>query len=352
MELIKINPIEFGLNEETATTITKDLTAILNERETLSQQYSEIITLNIEDSNTSKKASELRKLIKNNRTKGIENWHKVNKEFYLRGGQFVDAIKRKEVAESERMESALEEIEKYAENKEKERIAALQAERIELVKTYLDDTTNLQLGTMDEDVFDAYLSAKKKTFEDKKEAERLAEEKRLAELEAERLRIEEQRLENDRLRKENEAKELQLEKERKEAAAKQKAIEDAARKEREEMERVAKEEKSKQDAILAEQKRLADIESKKQADVIAKQQSEIQAKKEAELKAESEHKAAELQAKKKAEKLAKAPVKKQLNVWVDSFKIPELSIKNEKAEEIIAKFNSFKNWAKTQIENL
>ena len=55
-------------------------------------------------------------------------------------------------------------------------------------------------------------------------------------------------------------------------------------------------------------------------------------------------------AKKEAEKLAKAPIKKQLKVWVDSFSIPAAPTENEKTKDILAKFYAFKKWAESQIE--
>ena len=85
-----------------------------------------------------------------------------------------------------------------------------------------------------------------------------------------------------------------------------------------------------------------------------KLKSELKAKKEAEIKAENERKEAEEKARKEAEKLAKAPVKKQLSVWVDSFEINRTYIdtNNATAKDIISKFEAFKNWAKKEIENL
>ena len=60
-------------------------------------------------------------------------------------------------------------------------------------------------------------------------------------------------------------------------------------------------------------------------------------------------------AKKEADKLAKAPIKKQLTVWVDSFSINlpngEL-LNNETALRIETKFDAFKKWAKSEIENI
>ena len=55
-------------------------------------------------------------------------------------------------------------------------------------------------------------------------------------------------------------------------------------------------------------------------------------------------------AKKEAEKLAKAPIKKQLNIWVESFALPETLIENETANDIKAKFASFKEWSTKQVE--
>ena len=68
--------------------------------------------------------------------------------------------------------------------------------------------------------------------------------------------------------------------------------------------------------------------------------------------------AKELQAQKDAEEAkrlvkieeAKAPINNQLINWVDSFELPELSIENDVKNEILLKFQGFKNWAKTQIK--
>src|SRR6478752_2510888 len=178
-QLAILNPTEFGLTEEKANEITRDLPQILTEREPLIAQYNEVIVMDIEDPKTAERASEVRKLIKNNRTKGLESWHKNNKEYFLRGGQFVDAIKKREVAENERMEDALEQIEKYAENKEKERMADLQTERVELIRPYVESPELLKLGEMDQDVWDAYFSAKKSAHEKKVEEEKQAEAARI-----------------------------------------------------------------------------------------------------------------------------------------------------------------------------
>ena len=289
--LILIDSEKYGIEQNKATELVGNLPQILSERAELVPQFNEIIKLDINDSQTAKKAAELRKLIKNNRTKGIEVWHKTTKDYFLKGGQFVDAIKRKEIAENERMEEALEQIEKHQENLEKERIAKLQREREGMLLAYeVENLTTLNLGTMNDDVFDSFLSASKQKFNDKKEAERKAEEERIAREKAEEAERERIKIENERLKEEREQKE--------------------------------------------------------------KIERELAEKKAAEELKEKERIAAEEKARKEAEKLAKAPIKKQLNVWVDSFQLPEFTNEHELANEIKAKFEAFKTWSKTQIENI
>ena len=91
---------------------------------------------------------------------------------------------------------------------------------------------------------------------------------------------------------------------------------------------------------------------RKESEARLKLEAELKAKKDAEIKAEQERKELELKAQKEAERLAKAPIKKQLTLWVESFAINEPINKNETTLEITEKFNSFKNWAKSKIESL
>lgn len=351
-QLIKINPSEFGLEETQAATITAGLTQIISEREILAANYAETIKLELIEANIPK-FKELRRKIADNRTKGIEKWHKTNKEFYLRGGQFVDAIKRKESAENERMEANLLECEKHFENLEKARLEALQQERAIQLEAYeVENLQQMDLKIMSEDVFSAFLSVSKEKYLAKKEAERVAEEKRLAEIEAEKQRIEAQRIENERLKAEAEEREKKIEEERKEA---QRLLD--IEKAKAEKARIEAEEKAKADQAKRDEENR--IERERQ-DAILKAEREEKSKLEAELKAkaekeESERKqreADELKAKKEAEKLAKAPIKKQLNVWVGSFNLPEITAEHEAVNDIKAKFAEFKDWATKQVENI
>ncbi len=53
-----------------------------------------------------------------------------------------------------------------------------------------------------------------------------------------------------------------------------------------------------------------------------------------------------------AEKLAKAPIKKQLSTWIDTFNYGLQPVDNELSKEIIRKFEGFKKWAKGEIDKL
>lgn len=241
-------------------------------------------------------------------------------------------------------EDKLKEIEDYFENQEKLRLETLQKDRAEQLLKYVNDAHERRLSDMEDDVWDAYLSAKKKEYDDRIEAEKQAELDRIAKVKAEEELREQQRIENERLKAEAEKREKEIEAERKKQA-------DLLAKQKAESDRLAKIEADKQAKIKAEQ------------DAIIKKEREEKEKIEAELKAvrEAEDLARELalekerQAKIDAEKLAKAPIKEQLNKWVDGFSIELPSselLNNEKALLIKSKFDAFKKWAKTEIESI
>jgi hypothetical protein len=359
-ELVVISPEQFKLTNEQAVEITKDLNQILAEREVLKESYAEVIQLEITKENIPVFKA-LRSKIRDNRTQGIEKWHKANKEFYLRGGQFVDAIKRKEIAENERMEENLKSNEDYFDNLEKERLQAIQDERVNQVKPYVEDADMIDFKWMEQDVFDAYLSAKKKAYDEKIEAERVAEEKRQAEIKAEEARLEAQRIENERLKKQAEEVAARHEKLRPyislirdydkvlsmndcdfDAEIKllnKAAIEEANLKHKQQKEAEAKKLQEEKDREILARK--------------LKREQEEKAKLQAEIDAKNKLEADELQAIKDKEVAdAKAPIKVQMTNWVNLFKLPETKSENELSIEIKAKFESFKDWSLKQIEKL
>jgi colicin import membrane protein len=265
------------------------------------------------------------------------------------------------------MEDKAKERENYYENLERERLEKLRADRWSEIKDFTDIEPR-GLEEMESEVFEALKGGLIAKYNAKMEAEKKAETERL---EAERIAklvrdrefifskfsffcdekpdfatLSEQDFvkfmddlqdkktdhdkkqaeiaaENERLKKEAEAKEIDLELER---------------------------EKARQEAAKLEAKRQAELKAEREKQ--AKLEAELKAKKDAEIQAEKERLAKAKAEKIEAERLAKAPIKEQLNKWVNSFELPKRPIDNEVAAEIQVKFNSFKNWAVTQINNL
>ena len=404
-EIVKLDPKEFGIEPKQATELMTNLPLIKKERELLITRFDEVSKMDRESPETAKLAREVRLAIRDNRTKGIMDWHKKSKEVFLRGGQFVDAIKNQEIAINERMESLLADVEKHAENLEKARLEKLQEERLEIISPYIEDTTGLQLGTMDVDVFEAYVFLQKKKHEDRIEAEKEAEKQRIAKEKVEEVEREKVRLENEKLKAEADKREKEIEAERKklevEANAKkernskrmeemrpyiqfirkydellEKSDEDYAKEmadtkrgaedhwefERTEQIRIQREKDEAEKVEKAERLKLKAESDKKQADINAKLEAErkekealqaqIKAKQDADDKYRAERKAEEEKDRLKKEELANAPIKEQLIKWVEKFEIPTSSAGHEVKDNIIAKFDSFINWSKKEIEKI
>lgn len=333
-QLTLVDHKQFGLEEQKASEITSGLNQILEERAILESSYSEVILLEITKENLSK-FRELRLKIRDNRTKGIQSWHKVNKEFYLRGGQFVDAIKNKEVELNERMENALEENEKFFERQEAERIEKLKQQRVLECTPFQDFIPfGVDLGILEEESYLSILNGAKLQLKAKLEAEEEAEKIRLENerIEAEKL-AEEKRVEAERI----EAQRIEIERFKKEAEQREAELKAEREKAEKERLRVEAENKAKIEAERIEREKI---------------EAELNAKREAELKAEREKLAEIERQQKEAEKLAKAPIKKQLSVWVNSFDLPESLIESDLSNEIIEKFKAFKTWSLNQIEKL
>lgn len=279
-KLVLVNPNEYGIEEKKANELIGNLPQIVKERSELEKQFDDVIKLDIEEPETVKKARELRLLIQKNRTQGINVWHKTTKDFFLKGGQFVDAIKRKEIAVNERMESDLEQIEKHAQIKEQQRLEALQKERAEKLSAYVEDAHERDLSKFADDEFEAILSMKKKEHEERIAAEKKAEEERIAKEKAEAEERERIRKENERLKKEAEERErlATIEQEKRERA-------EAERKAKEEKERKKREENERKEREAYEAKLKAEREEKQRIE------AELKAKEEAELKAKEEEEA-------------------------------------------------------------
>lgn len=365
---------KYEINKTMAVDLAKGLPSIIKERESLLSQVDAILALDKDDPKTAKKAAELRKQIKNNRTQGFEKWRKTTKEVYLRAGQFIDALGKREIFINEQAEDKLELIEKHAENLEKKRLETLQAERKLAIAPYVDENFSYpDLSNMDQEVFEAYLSTKKASFEAKIAAEKKAEEERL-----ERERI--QNLHNERFQlllpywqfvgeKEHNFGEWSIETfetffagvkvaatnfEKEQEATRQENL--RLKEEADKREAEAKKQRETQEEALAEERKKAqELADKQQKE---KEVLEAQLKKERDEKvAEEAKKQAELDAEKlRKENLAKAGDKAILLDWhKDLFPIvaPPLNLTDSgkvTVQEILAKYEGFRLWALKQIE--
>ena len=238
-------------------------------------------------------------------------------KLWLRAGQMMEATFKN-------LESKLEEKEKFAERWEADQKEKLRAERLSLVLPLgFQPESGVDLGSIDEQVFQSIKLGLETAKKEKEELERKAEEERVAKEKAEAEEKARMEAENKRLKAEAEAKEKLLEEERAKAEAERKALEVKAAKERAEAEANLKAEKEAKEKLEAEIRNKAEAEAKKAAEEAAK----------AKLKAE-------------------APRVQKLNDWVSNLMVaPPLGMDNDQVViEVLEKFAAFKQWAKTKVE--
>jgi hypothetical protein len=349
MTIVQIKPEDFGLTSETAANIAAQFKPMLAKMEELEAEFNEVVKMPMGEPSTEKAAAALRNKYVKVRT-GTAAIHKEQKDFYLKGGRFVDGWKNAQLMASHGKEEALEHIVNYRKELEAQRIQKLQEERAELIARYVDDTTALDLGRMSEETFQTYLAGAKKRKEDAEALARAAEEE--VRLQKERDILHNQRRDKiiplwrfipeplrtmrlDTLSDEEFAKvfaqaELDL-------AADERAKEEA----RAEAQRLAAE-KAEAD------RKLREAEAEKQR-LISEQMARDRA-----IHLEAERKAAEdaqrlKQEKAEAERRAKAPIKEKMTQWVSEFTIPSAPCENMTVTNIQDKFEAFKKWALTTI---
>ena len=291
-----------------------------------------------------KKAKRLRLDIRKVRT-GTEKIRKEQKEEYLRAGKAIDGVSNILKWAVTDKENKLEEIENHFEIQEQKRLDALQMERVELLSEWVDDASERQLSSLDKDTFDALLSTKKQQRLDMIEAEKKAEEERIAKEKADAEERERIRIENERLKKEAAERERLAKIEAEERAKEEKdrrAKEEKAKREREEAARIEREkheselrrqreeQEKKLNAERAERERLAKIEAEERRKR-EKLEQQIKEEKQAELRRRDEEKKmranAELQEKNRSEIVESLRSNGSINKIVDAImsgKIPHV----------------------------
>jgi len=350
METGLVKAEEYGLTPENGTKIEQEFAVITTEQSGLIEVYEGILKAELCPETEEKARVLSNKLSKLNASNNAV--HKVQKAYYLAGGEFVDALKNKNKTTIAEMQDRLEQIKNHSKRIEEERIQDLHAKRIGEVSKYVEEVSlGINFGTMEDDVWEAYFLAKKKSYEDSVAATKVEEDKRKAEVEAERKRVEAIRVENEKLRKDAEVERKKVEAERKriaDARAKEQAKANEilkAQRAEAEKQRIADEAKrkilqDKADKLEAE----AEAESKRlnaEIDKITKEKAQIRAKEEKERAAEQE----------KLDEMSDADI---LTEAVKSITFPDILIQQENVRavgvEIKAKLDAYKNWAVKLID--
>jgi len=173
-KLVPIDPKNFGLKDDTAKTISCVFDPLIKTMNDLEADFNGIaeeseveITKGLCD-----QAHELRMKFVKIRTETAKV-HKKAKEFYLRGGRFVDAIKNYQLTAAGEKENRLKHIENYFEIIEKEKIEKKHNERTKELLTKYDfhNLNNRNFGTMDDDMWDIFERGVKSSYEKKKKEE-------------------------------------------------------------------------------------------------------------------------------------------------------------------------------------
>ncbi len=193
------DPKEFNLEVRKADVISKSFKPSIVERDVLTGMYEQLIVKEITPE-LCKESGDLRKKLKKVRS-NITAIHRTEKSFYLAGGQFVDAWKRKSIEPIIQMEERLTELEQHYELEKEKELQELEISRLDLLKPYLTEIQKeyppTGLSAMTDDVWENYFAGTKLGHENREAAakqqkqEALAEQKRLEEEEIERQRINE-----------------------------------------------------------------------------------------------------------------------------------------------------------------
>jgi len=280
--IIKLDPKEFGLEEQKALEIQNAFIPIAIKMEAMEKEYLSLVILsentliqnedgtfesveNVE--NIEAMATELLKRYVKVRT-GTSAIHKDEKDLFWRGGKYCDAWKNEQIKVSTPIEKKLAEIKDYRKNIEEAKIQKLSDERTIILEELDVQMIPSGLGKINKKEWDDYVFGIKETIRLKKDEEdRLLAEELRKEEEAKDLKIankkledeaEANRIEADRKQKAIDTQNEVIRKTReRNEKAKQKIIDDAkaeADKKKEEADEKLRLEKEKADKEIADAK--------------------------------------------------------------------------------------------------
>lgn len=206
-----------------------------------------------------------------------EKNRKMRKEEPLREGKAIDGVANVLKWAILGKERKLKEIEDHYEIERLKKIEKLQLERVQQLCEFVEDAEDRDLGTMDDDVWVAYLGVKKQAYNDKIAAEKKAEEERIAKEAAEKKEFDRVFEENKKIKAKAEALEREYRRREKiEAKIYEQKIKEHALKEEKRRANMEREEAEKQKLIAIEKAKVDELKAK------------LKAKEDAERKAEEE----------------------------------------------------------------
>ena len=276
-ELASVDMSQFGLEETKAVEIRKDFDAVLKIASELESDYNNVIAKELSE-DVCAEAKALRLKYVKVRT-GIAKVHKERKAFYLSGGRAVDGLKNAYTHAVEGNEAKLKEIETHYERIEAERIATLQAERMEIILAIDPDSPATDFASMSDDVWNNYKNGVELAVKQRKEAEEKAEAELIAKEKAEAEERERIAKENAKLKAEAEKREKAEKARRAKEEAEKKRIEAEREKERKEAEAKLAKERAEREKVEAEAKAKEEAEKKAKADAEAREKDTAHRKK-------------------------------------------------------------------------
>lgn len=335
------NPLSENLvkvDKSTAIKLQETFNPFFEKAQEWKKEAEAIVVTSSEQTEDMALAREIRLELKHIRTE-TEKKRKAMKEESLRTGKAIDGIANVIKFLIVPIEEYLQEQEDYVKREKERKKIELTEKRIAELSQYEVETEHYNLSDMSEAGYNQLLETSKIIFEQKREAERKAEEERIAREKAEAEENERIRKENERLKKEAEERERQAKIERKKQEE-AKRIEQEKR-EKEETARKIKEEKERK----AHEEKI-----KKEREAREKVERELKAKKEAEEKAKRDREEQERQAK-------LAPDKKKLEslaVRIMEIELPDVTSSGAKKilESAVELLNKTSNYIKQKSIDL
>lgn len=187
-DLVKLNPKEYGLEENSAKQVEKAFLSLIGRMTELEENYNSIVGKDITPSLT-KEAKSLRLKYRDIRT-SVDATHKKEKAFYLSGGRFIDGWKNAATFAIGEKETKLKNIEEYFDNLEKDRLEKLRKERTEMLQSISDEFEIVipsKIELMDENVFTSFVDGEKSRIEKLIKEREQAERERAERIEKERI---------------------------------------------------------------------------------------------------------------------------------------------------------------------